>query len=245
MFRSRLEHAAKVEGGVIPFDLKSLSARRRDDLYFEFACILERLEIGELDAGQRVRVSAGKRVFRVKFGVTCFGFGVVFMIVVIVLVSLGVIFVAVVLVIVLIMRIGVILVPMVVVVMVVMGFGMFFVVMVVVRVFAFERCAGLRDAAFRGGWEDEKIKWFGEDCDRAVNGRPIFSTFGGVFETHDICARRLEFHRHRIAVDGDIQCADTVLMGVELARFFGQGGAGKKGQGGRESVFHGKPFMTL
>ena len=114
-------------------NLEGLSTGGRDDPYFKLTGVLEPVEVGEGDPGDRVRVSASQCVFSVELGMpgfVCWAFVMFFFMLVMALV-----------------------------VSFVMAFIMFVVLIVIFVTLKFG--AGLDHTALGGSWKYKQVHWTG------------------------------------------------------------------------------------
>lgn len=183
-----------------------------------------------MDLGQRIRVFAGKCVFRMEFGVS----GLVRMI--------CVVFIPVVVVCMIIMPIVVlicmVIMPMVIVTVVVLIALVIVVFVGVMFVFAFQFGLCLDHGAGRRIRHDEQVKRRVQDFDGPINRGKVGVTFRSIFEPDDIGTRRMKLHRDGGAFNRDIQRTDTMFMGIKLARLLRQRRDGRDKSNEGECVFH-------
>ena len=142
-------------------------------------------------------------------------------------------FICMIIMIVMVIMIVVVVIMIVVIIMVVM------IVVVVVVVSTFKFCTRLNNRTGGSIRQDKQIKGRNELLKRRINCRKINIALRFVFKSNDVCTRRLEFHRDRISINRDIQCANTVLMGTQLTRILSKRRNRGEKCNNRKCLFHG------
>ncbi len=117
----------------------------------------------------------------------------------------------------------------------------FAVIMVIMRVAAFKLCMRFRHGTTRICWQGKEFKRFFEQLERGLNRRFVIIVMGRVLKADDIRTGRFQFQGDLVAVDGDVEFANTMHMRVELPVFLRQQRRCSQSGDGNRKTFHFEP----
>jgi hypothetical protein len=148
---------------------------------------------------------------------------VIVMVVVMVAVMIVVIIVMIVVVIIVIVVVIIVIVVVIIVIVVVIIVIVVVIIVIVVMLFAFQCRMRIYDTTLCGFWYDKQIQWLCQDGQSGFDLFKILRAFSGVFETNDVRAGGMQFHRDLCAVKCNIKLANTMFMAAHMPGFFSKG----------------------